>query len=96
LVGGGDKINQDLKTLAGRLNEKLKKKVTSFPEHATEQAKTAAAQAAQDEKNGKTSSSAGGASTGNKDKNSSKNTQQSRGGGSKDTPMRGSGSDAKQ
>lgn len=29
--------NQDLKTLAGRLNEKLKKKVQTFPEYAQEE-----------------------------------------------------------
>ena len=56
LVDAKEGINQDLKTLAGRLNEKLKQKVASFPEHAAEEKakkETAAAAKAKEEKDKK-------------------------------------------
>ena len=46
MIDAGDSIAHDLRTLTGRLNEKMKEKVAGFPEHAKALKKEAAEKAA--------------------------------------------------
>ena len=46
MIDAGDSIAHDLRTLTGRLNEKMKEKVNGFPEHAKALKKEAAEKAA--------------------------------------------------